>query len=71
MLDLTQLHVGRSWVGTPLEDDCPCKKAPCGLVDFSGADPSCTEHPINRCKTLRQIHTKDNCPSLLNKDLGQ
>ena len=30
---MSGLHIGRSWEGTPLEDDCPCHKAACGLVD--------------------------------------
>lgn len=57
-------HVGRSWHGHELEDDCPCPKAPCGLVRVAAADPSCPEHPDERCKTLRQIHLASRCPAV-------
>lgn len=56
------LHVGRSWEGTDLEDGCPCPKAPCGLVLLDSADPACREHPPVRAKTMRQVHLADACP---------
>lgn len=57
------LHIGRSWHGTPLEDECPCPKAPCGLVVMGTADPTCTEHPPERAKSMRRIHAADTCPA--------
>lgn len=53
-------HIGRSWSGTRLEDDCPCEKAPCGLV--ASMDDSCPQHSPFAIKTIRQMHTEDNCP---------
>ncbi|MFJ5638686.1 hypothetical protein [Streptomyces sp. NPDC093223] len=51
-------HFGRSWTGHAIEDNCPCAKAPCGLV----AQPSdeCTEH--RPTKSTRQSHPADACP---------
>lgn len=54
------LHVGRSWDGHPLEDDCPCPKEPCGLVSLSRADPACEQH--SGMKTIRQAHSLGDCP---------
>ena len=56
-----QLHVGRSWSGTHLEDGCPCDKAPCGLAIF-GSVPGCPEHSIAASKTIRQGHRASSCP---------
>jgi hypothetical protein len=56
------LHIGRSWSDTRLEDGCPCPKQPCGLVGMGSADPSCTEHPPQRIKTIRQSHPASACP---------
>lgn len=53
-------HVGRSWSGTELEDVCPCEKAPCGLVVSTNS--SCPQHSPLAIKTIRQMHTEDNCP---------
>ena len=55
-------HIGRSFVGHPLEDDCPCGKAPCGLVDVSLIDAECPQHTIRATKTIRQAHPADRCP---------
>jgi hypothetical protein len=55
-------HIGRSWDGTSLEDECPCPKAPCGLVSSDAVDPACDQHPSERRKTMRQIHTAAVCP---------
>lgn len=62
---MTAMHVGRSWVGTPLEDTCPCPKEPCGLVDITRANPDCTQHPPTRYKSMRQGHSADVCPAAL------
>lgn len=53
-------HVGRSWSGTKLEDDCPCEKAPCGLV--ASMNDSCSQHSPFAIKTIRQMHTENDCP---------
>jgi len=55
------VHVGRSWKGTHLEDDCPCDKAPCGLVIWSRIQRDCGQHALRFMKTLRQIHSGDEC----------
>lgn len=54
-------HFGRSFVGTRLEDTCPCPKEPCGLVSTERVNPNCPEHPFTRAKTIRQSHTAENC----------
>lgn len=56
-------HIGRSFNGTRLEDNCPCPKAPCGLVIQDEIDPACTEHPGERAKSIRQSHRADECPA--------
>lgn len=57
----TVWHVGRSAFGTALEDGCPCPKEPCGLVVRAKAVPECTEHPLERHKTIRQGHPANRC----------
>lgn len=56
------MHIGRSFTGTRIEDACPCEKAPCGLVDTTGIDPECTQHPWQRGNTIRQQHQPEDCP---------
>ena len=58
--DFGGYHVGRSWTGHQLEDDCPCEKAACGLVAY--ADPDCPEHDPQAMKTMRQGHKSESCP---------
>lgn len=58
---MSATHVGRSWTGHPLEDTCPCRKAPCGLAVL-GSAPDCPEHAIGAAKTLRQMHQDTDCP---------
>lgn len=56
------LHVGRSWwPAHPIEDECPCPKAPCGLVPIASADPSCDQHAPARAKSLRELHAAAHC----------
>jgi hypothetical protein len=55
-------HIGRSWSGSPLEDECPCPKAPCGLVLEDQTAPGCPQHAPERCKTMRQRHSEEECP---------
>lgn len=59
---MTGYHIGRSFSGSFIEDECPCPKTPCGLVDEGNTDPTCTEHPPERCKTMRQRHRPEECP---------
>jgi hypothetical protein len=54
-------HMGRSWSGSELEDECPCPKAPCGLVPSDTVDPKCDQHAPERCKTMRQVHSSAVC----------
>lgn len=64
-LPYREVHVGRSWGGPgPKEADCPCPKAPCGLVDMSKAVDGCPEHSIWSGKTLRTLHDVSRCPAL-------
>ena len=61
-------HISRGWPGhTHMEDACPCPQEPCGLVAFSRIDPSCTEHPPSRSKTIRNSHPASECPALFKK----
>lgn len=55
------MHIGRRWVGHQIEDDCPCGKAPCGLVDDKLIDPDCVEHNPLNAKTIRQVHSEADC----------
>jgi len=55
-------HIGRSWKGTKIEDDCPCPKAPCGLVDSDNISEECDQHPMWAAKTIRQGHRPEDCP---------
>ncbi len=57
-------HIGRSWVGSSLEDNCPCGKAPCGLVDSALVSPECEQHALGAARTMRQMHQVELCPSL-------
>lgn len=57
-------HVGRSFTGHRLEDQCPCPKEPCGLIDTRKAVGECTEHTFWAAKTIRQAHPAYLCPAL-------
>lgn len=59
---MSELHIGRSWTGHPLEDACPCAKAPCGLVIQGQALDTCPEHALGAFKSIRQGHPSDRCP---------
>lgn len=62
---MDKIHVGRSWTGNKLEEDCPCPKAACGLVlseHMVDETEKCSQH--SGMKTFRQIHTEENCPAL-------
>lgn len=58
-------HFGRSFSGTRLEDDCPCRKEDCGLVSLEGVDENCDQHPPIKHKTMRQIHSAETCPAYI------
>jgi hypothetical protein len=60
---MTSWHLGRSWIGHPIEDGCPCGQAPCGLVDDTLISPDCDQHGMGAAKTMRQIHTSNACPA--------
>jgi hypothetical protein len=55
------LHVARAWVGTDIEDACPCPQAPCGHVTLSTVDPGCPEHGMSAAKTIRSSHPAKGC----------
>lgn len=64
------MHWGRAWTGHAIEDNCPCPKAPCGLVlgMWPGRGyPECEQHNPRKpweMKTMRQSHHEENCPAL-------
>jgi hypothetical protein len=55
-------HIGRSFRGHPIENECPCPQEPCGLVDTRRIDPDCPQHALKACKTIRASHPADKCP---------
>lgn len=59
------LHMGRAWNGHTLEDNCPCDKAPCGLIIGSESTKACPEHSWAAGKTMRQGHYAELCPDLV------
>lgn len=61
-------HVGRSFTGHGLEDECPCPQAPCGLVEMGTVDPKCPQHTWTAAKTMRQGHPAKHCPDLSPRD---
>lgn len=56
------VHMGRSWRGNELEQECPCPKERCGLVADSKVHPDCPQHAMLAAKTMRQAHYADECP---------
>jgi hypothetical protein len=54
-------HVGRSFAGHRLEDDCPCPKEACGLVNMQTVDNACPQHGFQASKTIRQGHRPEDC----------
>lgn len=63
------MHIGRAWVGTQFEQDCPCVKAPCGLVDSGNTSADCPQHQIT--KTIRQGHRAEDCPGSRNEEAAR
>ena len=58
-----ELHLGRSFSGHWLEDDCPCPQEACGLISGRRVSPDCDQHGLGSTKTMRQIHDESNCPA--------
>lgn len=56
-------HIGRSFEGHPLEDDCPCPQELCGLVSWDRILPDCPQHGPTAVKTFRQSHPEEKCPA--------
>ena len=55
-------HFGRSWwPGKWIEAECPCPKAPCGLVRGDEWAEECDQHNPEFFKTMREIHHEDRC----------
>lgn len=57
-------HVGRSFTGHAIEDQCPCIQEPCGLVDAGKADNECKHHAFGSAATIRQAHHAHQCPAM-------
>lgn len=57
-------HIGRSFDGTRLEDDCPCPKGSCGLAVHDGTEHGCDQHDLSAAKTIRQMHAAADCPAV-------
>lgn len=64
-------HVGRSWNGSALEDKCPCPKEACGLVVLGRTNPECTQHPVERGRSMRQGHPAGDCLPMLHAKIEQ
>ena len=58
---MNRFHVGRSWTGHTIEDECPCSQEVCGLVQFDVMS-DCPEHGRQASKTMRQGHLAVDCP---------
>lgn len=55
-------HIGRSFAGHPLEDDCPCPQEACGLIAMDKAVSDCSQHGFHKARTMRQGHLAGQCP---------
>ncbi|GGY88786.1 hypothetical protein CP967_31260 [Streptomyces nitrosporeus] len=58
---MTAYHIGRSWTGHEIEDDCPCPQVSCGLVDVEAVADECEHHPPLCAKSMRQGHHAEDC----------
>lgn len=56
-------HIGRSFEGHRLEDQCPCPQEPCGLIDTMKAVEECKHHVLGAGATIRQAHPANTCPA--------
>lgn len=61
MSERTDWHVGRSFEGHSIEDDCPCEQAACGLVVDATIVRDCPQHGLHAGRTLRQSHMAGDC----------
>lgn len=61
---LPLLHMAALTDNLDIENDCPCGKAPCGLVDDTLAADSCRVHGPNAAVGLLQHHRPGECPAL-------
>lgn len=59
------LHISRSWGADSFAPDCGCNLLACGHVSAKQASSDCQQHSFDGLagKTLRSIHTPDNCPT--------
>lgn len=58
------IHIGRSFSGhsTGIEQDCPCRLLPCGLVSSREANAiTCPEHSLIAGQTIRSMHRASQC----------
>ena len=56
-------HWSRHFAGPGhLEYQCPCPKAPCGMVVYGDYNENCDQHPFERARTTRSSHPADECP---------
>jgi len=60
---MSETHIGREWASHNIEDRCPCVKAACGLAIMGKTNPECDQHPIERSRTMRQLHGLGECPA--------
>jgi ribosomal protein L37E len=65
MSDLKAFHMGRSWTGHHLEDECPCPQEPCGRISYDKVDVDCPQHYYGRSKTMRNIHLAEDCERVM------
>ena len=57
-------HIGRSFTGHHIEDQCPCPQEKCGLVDSEKVHKDCDQHKMWAAKTIRQGHPAAECWTL-------
>lgn len=47
-----------------LEYQCPCPKAPCGMVAYGEYSSDCDQHPFEHARTTRSSHPAEQCPGV-------
>lgn len=57
------MHVAVRVGDLTVEADCPCGKAPCGLVDGARIAPACPAHSGGTLSELHEAHSPDACPA--------
>lgn len=62
--EVGSMHMGRSWSGSRLEDECPCPQEACGLVRLDRASKDCDQHGLSSPRTMRQGHQDHMCPGV-------